>query len=124
MKPGEDIQCPQCGKNTFLKKVAVLDGWTKTGEILACAACNAKIADLKPEEKESPSNDAAANKLANFLGGAEKEKIPEIKAAAGEKRFCRDCRHLVAHPFLTRCERHKKNVNPMDDCPDFTVKSS
>jgi hypothetical protein len=26
---------------------------------------------------------------------------------------------VLRHPILNRCERQTKNVNPMDDCPDF-----
>ena len=43
------IQCPHCGKNSFLKKETVMDGWTKKGEVLKCAACGHPVCELKPE---------------------------------------------------------------------------
>lgn len=123
MKQGDSFNCPHCGKSSFLKKISVMDGWKKLGEALSCASCSAKIADIKPPspavslgQGESPS----LKKLADFLGTEKLEK-PKIDSD-GEKHFCRDCAHLIAHPFLTRCGLHQKNVNPMDDCPQFAPK--
>lgn len=125
MKHGDEIDCPHCGNSTFIIKKAVMDGWTKTGDIFACSGCDAKIADVEDdtiasfEEKSS----AASSALAGFLD-VEKEEKKELVATEDEKQFCRDCGHLVAHPFLTRCDLHQKDVNPMDDCPDFIPKKS
>lgn len=125
MKPGEQFDCPHCGKASFLKKESVMDGWTKLGEVLKCASCSAKIADLQPEEPLSKpqAQKAQVSKLASLLG-AEPEAKPRIEAKPGERRFCRDCAQLVSHPFLTRCSLHNKDVNPMGDCPDFKPKVS
>ncbi len=123
MKAGDSLDCPHCGKNTFLKKETVMDGWTKKGEVLKCVSCGAMIAEIKeakPEQK-TPLDTDAAKKFKDLLG-ADFEKKPEIKVSSGEKKFCRDCAHLIAHPFLTRCMKFAKDVNPMDDCPSFTPK--
>lgn len=122
MKPGEAYNCPQCGKSSFLKKVSVMDGWKKVGDILACASCSAKAADLnstvpEPEREKTKS----VSKLASFFN-AEEEKKPKIKAEENEKRFCKNCMHFIVHPFLNRCSRHEKDINPMDDCPDYSPK--
>ncbi len=124
MKAGDTVDCPHCGKSAFLKKESVMDGWTKTGEILACASCGEKIADLKEEivTKSAAQSEAAAS-LASLLG-TEKEEAPKIEVSEEEKQFCRDCSHFIVHPFLTRCSLHKRDVNPMDDCPDFSRKES
>jgi hypothetical protein len=66
-------------------------------------------------------NSAAMGKLSSLFGGEKQDEKPKIHAD-GEKKFCRDCMHLVSHPFLTRCSLHAKEVNPMDDCPDFKSK--
>lgn len=124
MKHGDEIDCPHCGKSTFIVKKAVMDGWSKAGDIFACSGCDAKIADCEEKEiDETKSDSVASSALAGFLG-VEKEEKKELTATEDEKHFCRDCGHLVSHPFLTRCELHKKDVNPMDDCPDFTRKKS
>ena len=124
MKPGDSLHCSHCGRNTFLKKETVMDGWVRKGEVLKCVSCGAVIEELH-EEKDAPrtfsaEQDAAA-KLKSLLG-AEFERKPEIRADADEKKFCRDCAHLIAHPFLTRCMKFSRDVNPMDDCPSFTPK--
>ena len=87
MKPGEAYNCPQCGKSSFLKKVSVMDGWKKLGDILACASCSAKVADLNstvPEKEKTKS----VSMLASFLN-TEEEKKPKIEAEENEKRFCK-----------------------------------
>ncbi|OGV52916.1 MAG: hypothetical protein A2X49_09970 [Lentisphaerae bacterium GWF2_52_8] len=119
MKAGDSFDCPHCGRNSFLKKGSQMDGWKKVADILACASCSAKIATLAaPEATAKPNSSASLDKLASILG-AEREEKPKIKAKGSEKNFCKDCRHLIIHPFLYRCSKHNKDVNPMDDCPDF-----
>ncbi|MGN0869711.1 MAG: hypothetical protein ACI4UV_00860 [Victivallales bacterium] len=107
-----------------MKKETVMEGWTRKGEVLKCVSCGAVIEELKEEKTEkkvSPLENDAALKFKSLLG-EEFGKKPEIKAAADEKKFCRDCAHLIAHPFLTRCMKFARDVNPMDDCPSFTPK--
>ena len=126
MKPGDQFNCPHCGKSSFLKRESVLDGWKKTGEVLKCVSCSATIEEIKPPsplERPAPGPGVGMSKLASLLG-AEPEVKPKIVAKESEKRFCRDCAHLVAHPFLCRCAFHNRDVNPMDDCPDFKLKKS
>lgn len=125
MKPGDQFTCPHCGRSSFLKKESVMDGWKKAGDVLKCVSCSAVIEEMKPPspfEKPEPSSSQGMAKLASFLG-AEPEAKRRIEAKESEKRFCRDCAHLVAHPFLCRCALHSRDVNPMDDCPDFKRKA-
>ena len=122
MKPGDTFDCPHCGKNTFLKKESVMDVWTKKGDVLKCVSCGAVIEEIKEskeEDKKPPLESDAARRFKNLLGEQDFEKKPEIRAAEGEKKFCRDCAHLIVHPFLSRCMKFAKEVNPMDDCPFF-----
>ena len=122
MKPGDEYNCPQCGKNSFLKKETVMDGWTKKGEVLRCAACGHLVCEMKPEENGKPADplkSAAADRLKNLLGGEDFSRKPTIKTEEAETHFCKDCAYLIPHPFLFRCSRFDKNVNPMDDCPEF-----
>lgn len=124
MKAGDSFDCPHCGRNTFLKKETVMDGWVRKGEVLKCVSCGTVIEEVKEEkktEKVSPLENDAARRFKSLLG-AEFDKKVELHAAADEKKFCRDCAHLIAHPFLTRCMKFAKDVNPMDDCPSFTPK--
>lgn len=122
MKAGEEFKCPKCRKNSFLKKVSVLDGWTKKGEFLACASCSAKIADISDKNKEKAEK-KALDKFAEFLK-EEKNNKPQIVSDEGEKKFCKDCIHFIKHPFNDKCGLHNKFINPMDDCDDFRKKTN
>ncbi len=121
MNVGDEWNCPHCGRNSFLKKESVMDGWTKTGEVLKCASCNAVAEEIKPENAEtSLSADPgrnSTNALAALLGEEVSEKINPL--ADTEKRFCRDCRFRVMNAFRIYCSLHDKDVHPMDDCPDY-----
>ena len=58
MKPGDDYQCPQCKKETFLKKESVMDGWTKKGDVLKCASCGHVACELSEKtNSETHSSD-------------------------------------------------------------------
>ena len=124
MKAGDEIICKHCGANSFLVKKTIMDGWTKTGEVLICSSCSKVIQDISENnkqlenEKTKREKKASLEKLSGFLG-TEQIKKPIIKSEDHEKHFCRDCKHYISHPFLDRCSLHKKEVNPMDDCESF-----
>ena len=122
MKVGESIMCPHCGRDSFVMKESLLDGFRKTGEVFKCAMCKAKLADVpqnQPSGKPlSGVSEARSNKaLLDLLG----EKALEHKNpfADVEKRFCRDCVYRVVNAFRIRCSKHDTDVGPMDDCKDF-----
>ena len=106
-----------------------MDGWTRVGEVLKCASCGAVIERIAGSAsadgpEENPSS-AGINALSALLGGdADKEKpsVPD-DFLEQERRFCRDCAFRVAAAFRMRCARHDRDVNPMDDCPDFTPRA-
>ncbi len=121
MKPGDEYNCPHCGKNSFLKKETVMNGWTKTGEVLKCASCGYLVCHLDPHaDKDSdPLQSPSADRLKNLLGEDHFAEKPKISAEEEEQRFCKDCTFLIPHPFVLRCTKNNRTVNPMDDCPDF-----
>lgn len=124
MKQGDEIVCPHCGKDSFLVKTSLMDGWTFKGDALVCSLCKQKVTDItkgKMEYDSSFYNDEKLKKFTNFLG---EEKISKPKIENDEEKlFCRDCKYYISHPFLNRCGLHTKEVNPMDDCPDFIKKT-
>ncbi len=114
MKNGDPFKCPGCGEDSILKLRRKMDGFRCTGEVLCCMLCGAEIAPVTPaapEEKTKP------DPLAAMLGV--KQDAPLRLEDDGMRRFCRDCRHYIHHPFLSRCDRHGRAVDPMGDCPDF-----
>ena len=129
MKPGDQFDCPHCGKDSFLKKETLMNGWTRTGEVLKCASCGAVIRNLDPapsaaSEEGGASGRAGLNALSALLGG-DTETGPAAPEGFldQERKFCRDCAYRIATAFRMRCGRHDRDVNPMDDCPDFTPRS-
>ncbi len=120
MQAGSEIRCPHCGKDSFLVKKSIMDGWKKTGEILACSSCTATIHQCEPETGNSKGDHIKKekSKLLGLLGAEEVKKIT-IESSDDERRFCKDCRNFISHPFLSRCGLHSKSVEPMEDCPDF-----
>ncbi len=124
MQTGEQINCPHCGNDAFAKKKTLMDGWTNLGEILACSACDAKVADLDESQPDDDRKSFAKSALSDFLGVKEEEKIKRLDVSEAEKHFCRDCGHCIEHPFLIRCLLFNKKVNPMDDCPEFKKKET
>jgi hypothetical protein len=114
---GESFFCTRCGRESVAKAKRVLDGWTVVRECLACAFCGAEI----PETEEAVGKTGAMDKLAalaSLLG--ETPVRPPTLGNETESRFCKDCRHFLRHPFLSRCLLHNQATEPMDDCTDFT----
>jgi hypothetical protein len=123
MEPGDKVVCPACNAESFVKLKPILDGWTKTGDSLACGLCDHKLCDYEPPEIDEaavkPNAKTAA--LSDLFGGVEVKKSV-ITVTDDERIFCRDCQNFIVHPFMSRCTLHDKQVNPMDDCQDFQRK--
>ncbi len=129
MKPGDSFDCPHCGRNSFLKKESVMDGWKKTGEVLKCASCSAWVADLPLGGREEEGESSAAGKensrssgdaLKKLLGTEEEDQTKNAEFLKEKLSFCRDCAHMVSNAFRLYCTKWNRDVNPMDDCPAHT----
>ena len=121
MKPGEQIKCPYCSKDSFLVKKVVHDGWKKAGEFLCCSSCSSEIEQMKEADSASQVSEVRLSALEALLS-EKKQEQQKIHASDEEKRFCRDCMHFISHPFLNRCSYHNKTVETMDDCNNFIRK--
>jgi len=97
-----------------------MNGWTKVGEVLKCAACSAVVANAEESSAKTPekASSEAMERLRGFLGADTLEK-PKVNLSDSDKRFCKDCVHLVRHPFVLRCDLDNHTVDSMDDCPKF-----
>ena len=116
IRKGDKMKCPHCGEMTFIKQKTEMEGWTRKGEILVCALCDQKVADVS-EETASTSTDKLSA-LSALLGGETVEK-PKVSLDQADRRFCKDCKHAVRTAFLIRCELSGKSVEAMDDCDKF-----
>ena len=125
-KKGETFVCPYCEQESIVRSETEMDGWKKVGEFLSCAMCGKKLSDVVTSSSldidEATGDDKGNRDLMDFLGTS-KDVKKKIVDDDGTRRFCRDCSSLMDHPFKTYCLRHKIDVNPMDDCDDFSRKS-
>ena len=117
IKKGDKLTCPHCNEMTFVKQITEMDGWTKKGEILVCALCNQKIADVQ-EESEPEKKADKLSALSALLGGETFEK-PTVSLNQEDRRFCKDCKFAVRNAFVIRCELSGSVVEAMDDCEKF-----
>ena len=128
-RQGMKIDCPHCSEESVVRRESVMDGWTKVGERFICARCRAELKpddavnDTGDENRSAPADNRGRDGLKAFLGTDDEER-PALLDDTTPGRFCRDCKHLMVHPFKVRCILHKRDVNPMDDCDDFEPRSA
>ena len=118
MLPDEKIVCPFCKETSIAKLKNQMDGFRKTGEVLVCMLCNAELAPVTQKDTASAQIDSKMQDLGLLLGAAP-VATARLTAATDEKRFCKDCRHFLAHPFVDRCDMDNHPVEAMDDCEHF-----
>lgn len=117
MKAGSMIRCPHCGEETVVKSKPKMDGWTRVGDVLVCALCGAELGT--PEAPgENGASSKAASALAALLGEAPAPKL-RLDPGAEHRRFCRNCRLRIEHPFVLRCGRDGREIDPGGCCEKF-----
>lgn len=123
MKNTDKIKCPHCGEDSIAKIRPRMDGWQSVGNEFYCMMCSAALGPV-PEEDASPETTSKnTDRLAALFGGELEEDAPEIlNTDPAERRFCRDCRFYIVHPFHSRCGKFDRDTDPMDDCPEFESK--
>ncbi len=74
---------------------------------------------------DAPATSGGLDSLLGDEGKASRPRLEGLlgKTAAGEKRFCRNCRYSFLNAFVCRCTRTGKEVEPMGDCPDYLPRS-
>jgi DNA-directed RNA polymerase subunit RPC12/RpoP len=120
---GQRIVCPLCGQRTAVKMHHRIENFKVVESYAVCALCQKRL----PKPPSPPEQEKKSSALASLLGmTAEeeqkmREKREEDKKILGEtaRRFCKDCRHYIKHPFLSRCGLNNHSVEPMDDCERF-----
>ena len=110
-----EMDCPACGKTTFLRREAVYDGFKKTGERLFCASCGHEF----PSETEVSFKE---KKKLDIFSDDEKPRHVEIFHDEEKGKNCRYCRHYMVNPFTQRCAVHNKEVQATDYCERFEKK--
>jgi len=128
---GLSFFCNHCNSDSVVTIKDEMDGWRCTGKYFSCALCGAKLANV-PNEKINKSKNkiikSTTNKIDTLFSGIEdnssKKPKPTFFTNDTSGHFCRDCKYYIWHPFLSRCELHNQDADPMEDCPDFEKKQT
>lgn len=116
------MRCPHCGEETFPKKKNIMSGWTIAKAVNVCAFCGGELsvdgAGDGKKESSTAGSDGGKSRLASLLG----ESIPEKVRLSGvdDRKFCRNCRNFIEHPFKTVCALTDQECDPMGECGNFT----
>ena len=119
MLPDEKIVCPFCKETSIAKLKNQMDGFRKTGEVLVCMLCNAELAPVTAQKDTASAQIDSKMQDLGLLLGAAPVATARLTAATDEKRFCKDCKHFLRHPFTDRCELDNHPVEAMGDCEKF-----
>ncbi len=109
-----ELRCPACGQDAWLSRKPIYDGFTKTGETLACALCGHVFAS----EAEIPFKDNRPK----VFSEADRPRPVKVFREDEKGKMCRYCAEYVVNPFLQRCALHKCEVEATDTCPHFRPK--
>ena len=71
MSKSLEIRCPSCNQDTLLLREPVYEGFTKTGETLACSACGLVFASEEdvPFVHRSAASESFGLHTVDFLAG-------------------------------------------------------
>lgn len=108
-----EIICRNCGADTLLKREAVYDGFTKTGDKLLCSSCGFEYAD----ETDVPFKEKKADPV--IFTDADRSAAIEVFDEEEAQRLCRYCANYIINPFTQFCSIHKKEVQATDTCGQF-----
>ncbi|MPM75166.1 hypothetical protein SDC9_122157 [bioreactor metagenome] len=122
MRPGETLNCPHCGERTVVKSRKRMEGFTVVGELFACALCGAELGRPDEEKSGTVPDHAPADRLAALLGEVSAVEKADLTPDEEYGRFCRNCVHLIEHPFKTLCGLNGSAADPMGECPRFERK--
>lgn len=108
-----EIICGNCGADTLLKREAIYDGFTKTGEKLTCSSCGFEFASEADIPFKSKTDEP------QIFTDADRSKKVEVFAEDENAQLCRYCAHYIVNPFTQFCSIHKKEVESTDSCGQF-----
>lgn len=113
-----EINCSECGAESFLSREAVYEGFSKVGETLSCASCGFVYAS----EAAVPFKKKEAAPV--IFTDADRTKAVKVFDESENKQLCRYCAAYVVNPFMQFCATRKKEVQATDSCPQFSEASS
>ena len=109
-----ELSCPACGRDSWLLRKPVYEGFTKTGESLSCALCGHRFA--------SEEEIAFKDRRPKVFSEKDRPRPVQVFREDEKGRMCRHCAEYVVNPFLQRCGLHRCEVEATDTCPHFRPK--
>ena len=109
-----ELRCPACGRDSWLRRTPIYDGFTKTGESLTCALCGHAFA--------SEAEIAFKDNRPKVFSESDRPRPVKVFREDEKGQMCRYCAEYVVNPFLQRCNLHRCEVEATDTCPHFTPK--
>lgn len=108
-----EIICRKCGADTLLKREAIYDGFTKSGEKLTCSSCG--------EEYATESDVPFKSKISAPPIFTEADRSVKINVfdESENHHLCRYCANYIVNPFTQFCAFQKKEVQATDTCGQF-----
>lgn len=110
-----ELRCPACGRDSWLVRTPVYDGFTRTGETLTCALCHHEFAS----EADIPFKASTRPKV---FTEADRPRPVKVFSEDEKGKMCRYCAEYVVNPFIQRCALHQCEVQATDTCPHFRPK--
>ena len=121
----QEFVCPQCGMRAVVREEDIVEGlFEVVGKRYVCSSCGWQIPENQVEApaKGVDSRQSSDNSALEALFGDETpiDDGPML-SDTDTTRFCKNCRHYLKSPFLSRCLLHKRDVDPMGICEHFCL---
>ena len=114
---GQEFTCPQCGMCAVVREEEIVEGlFEVVGKRHVCSSCGWQI----PENQIEAPVKGADSRQALFGDETPIDDGPML-SDTDTTRFCKNCRHYLKSPFLSRCLLHKRDVEPMGICEHFCL---
>ena len=125
---GDSFTCPYCQSASIAKSKTEYDGFIAKRKYLVCAFCGAELIPPGNEQKtkKKTAKHPEPEKLSSLFGEdgtTDAPVISDLLSDDRQRRFCKNCKHNFITPFKCYCELHQKEVEPLQDCPDFEPKA-
>ena len=125
-RPGQEFVCPQCGMQAVVREEDIIEGlFDVVGKRYVCSSCGWQIPLEQIEarhghtaaSRQDPDNSA----LADLFGDEPPSADVVMLSDEDTTRFCKNCRHYLKSPFLSRCLLSQRDVEPMGICEHFCL---
>ena len=123
---GQKFVCPQCGMHSIVREEDIIEGlFDVVGKRHVCSLCGWQIpenltADSATDSAARQSSSDAAKLEALFGESSPSDSIP-VLSDNDIDRFCKNCRHYLQTPFMSRCLLHNHEVEPLGLCEQFSL---